>query len=42
MPIFTILPILAIFAMGLLIASFVVLYMFVKELRGEDEDEEDD
>lgn len=39
MPILTILPMLAILAMGVLIASLVVLYLFVKELRGEDEED---
>jgi len=40
MPILTILPMLAILAVGVLIASLVVLYLFVKELRGEDEEDD--
>ncbi len=40
MPILTILPMLAILAMGVLIASLVVLYLFVKELRCEDEEDD--
>lgn len=40
MPILTLLPILAILAMGLLIASLVVLYLFAKELKGEDEEDD--
>jgi len=40
MPILTILPMLAILAMGLLIASLITLYLFVKELRGEDEEDD--
>jgi hypothetical protein len=31
---------LAILAVGVLIASLVVLYLFVKELRGEDEEDD--
>lgn len=40
MPILTLLPILAILAMGFLIASLVVLYLFAKELKGEDEEDD--
>lgn len=40
MPILTILPVLAILAMGLLTASLVVLYLFAKELRSEDEEDD--
>jgi hypothetical protein len=40
MPILTILPVLAILAMGFLTASLVVLYLFAKELRGEDEEDD--
>lgn len=41
MPILTIIPMLTILAMGVLIASLVVLYLFAKELQGWDDDEED-
>lgn len=41
MPILTIIPMLTILAMGVLIASLVVLYMFAKELQDWNDDEED-
>jgi len=40
MPILTLLPILTILAIGLLTASLVVLYLFAKELRCEDEEDD--
>jgi hypothetical protein len=40
MPILTLLPILTILAIGLLTASLVVLYLFAKELRSEDEEDD--
>jgi hypothetical protein len=41
MPILTIIPMLTILVMGVLIASLVVLYLFVRELQDWNDDEED-